>query len=658
MKNFIESVYSKLNNLGNLIYKHRYLICIIVFIICVMFELNGSSISMWNSFLNTGADGDTVIFGKSRRARADEWATFTPMMFSQKYDGFHWFSNVLCGGNTDVFLIYALPVLNLMQVFRPFQIGFIFLGISKGLSFYWMGRILFLFLVSFEFGMLISNKKKILALMYAFMATLSPMVQWWFAINGTVEMIFFAELAILLLDKFLLDNNFKDRILCLIGIVISAGGFILVFYPAWQIPTAWAFVFIAIWVFIKDFKQIKLSKKDIIAISVALIAFIVCMTYIIVRSYDTLKTILNTVYPGEREEFGGNITFPLLKWAMSIFLPYKDIYLKMPLAETATMFTMFPLGLIMGIRNLIINKNKDKCTICLLLADAFLLSYSIIGFPKIIARITLLSRTTGFRAYFGIGILDMILLIRALSTSEKKTNFFVAVAFAIISAGLIAYRLKIIEYQYITRNMFAAMFIMISYLFFFGIRISNKGSKVLLCIGVVFVLIMSGFTVNPVRLGANDIIDAPILNKVRDINKKEGGTWLVADLPYPIPEYLTMAGVPLINTTNTYPHLERWKVFDENGKYDKVYNRYAHIRVYIANSEDEFVNEKDPSKRDKFELIGNDVFRMYILPDELIKMNVDYVFTNRNLEEKNTTNTVFNKLDEVNGFSIYKVEYK
>ena len=126
-------------------------------------------------------------------------------------------------------------------------------------------------------------------------------------------MIFFAELAILLLDKFLLDNNFKDRILCLIGIVISAGGFILVFYPAWQIPTAWAFVFIAMWVLIKDFKQIKLSKKDIIAISVALIAFIVCMTYIIVRSYDTLKTILNTINVLSKNNKLGKINYVLLK---------------------------------------------------------------------------------------------------------------------------------------------------------------------------------------------------------------------------------------------------------------------------------------------------------------------------------------------------------
>ena len=171
MKEKIKKINDKFNNFGNLIYKYRYQICIAVFIVLVIFGLNGSSISMWNSFINTGVQEDNVIFGKSRRVRADEWATFTPMMFSQKFDGFHWFSNILCGGNTDVFMIYALPVFNLMQIFRPFQIGFIFLDISRGLSFYWMGRIVFLFLVSFEFGMLISNRKKLLALTYSFLVT-------------------------------------------------------------------------------------------------------------------------------------------------------------------------------------------------------------------------------------------------------------------------------------------------------------------------------------------------------------------------------------------------------------------------------------------------------------------------------------------------------
>jgi len=619
MENFVNSALNKLNSIGNFIYRYRYFIVIVLFIVCIIFELNGSSISAWNSFINTGIEKDNVILGKNRNVRADEWATYTPMMFSQKFDGFKWFSNIIGADSTDVFMIYALPVLNLMQIFRPFQIGFLLFSNSRGLSFFWMGRLIALFLISFEFGMLITNKKKLMAMVYAFMITFSPMVQWWFAINGTVEIILFAELAIILLDKYLVDSNYKNRLIYLFGLVISAGGYLLVLYPAWQIPTAWVFLFVAIWIVLKDIKDVKIRKKDIIAIIVAMIVFILCMAYIFTKSLDTLKIILNTVYPGNRVENGGRTAFPLFKWVMNIFLPYKDVLLKMSTSEEAVMFTLFPLGIIMAIYGLVRNKHKDILTICLLIADAILLAYSIIGFPELLSKITLLSRTTGFRAYFGIGILDMILLIRALSMNEKSINIFLSGILAIVLAGAIAYIAKKEEYQYITKNMFIAMFIMVSYLFFFGFRISSKFSKGLFSVGIIFVLIMAGFTVNPMRVGADDVLNSKILARVREINNKESGIWLVADMPYPIPEYFVMAGVPLINATNTYPHLERWRTFDEEKKYENIYNRYAHIRVYIASTKEEFVNENDKSKRDRFELIGNDVFCMYIMPDEIKK---------------------------------------
>lgn len=657
MKNIIEKVSQKLNIAGDFVYKYRYYLAIILLIICVVFELNGSSIGCWNQFLNTGVEKTNEIFGKSRRVRADEWATFTPMMFSQKFDGFHWFSNILGGGGTDVFLIYALPVLNLMQIFRPFQIGFLFLSLSKGLSFFWMSRLIFLFLISFDFGMLISNRKKLLALAYSFMVTFSPMIQWWFAINGSVEIILFGELAIVLLDKYLLDNNFKHRVAYLFGLIVSAGGYILVFYPAWQVPAFYVFLFVAIWVFIKDFKEIKISRKDIISISIALIVFILCMTYILVRSYDTLKTILNTVYPGGRVERGGKTIAPSYKWVSNIFLPYKDVLLKMDQSTSSAMFGLFPIGIILSIYNLIVNKNKDKLTICLLISYAILFGYSYIGFPEILAKITMLGRSTAYRAYFGTGFLDIVLLLRALSTNEKSVKLIPAIIISGIVSGILVYYAKMDEYVYITKKMLIAMIIMCTYLFFFVLRISSKYSKALFSIGVIFVVLMAGATVNPLRYGVTDITESPILQAVKRVNSEENGIWLVTDMPYPIPEYLVMAGVPLINSTNTYPFLERWKMFDEEGKYEDIYNRYAHIRIYIVSSEEEYINENGTYTNDKFEQTTNDSFKMYILPDELKKLNIKYVFSIADLENRDTENTKFERLDDVNGYKIYKVNY-
>ena len=69
-----------------------------------------------------------------------------------------------------------------------------------------------LFLATFEFAMLITNKNKKLSLIVTMLITFSPLVHWWFAVNNLVEMIVFAEIAIVLIDKYLLESNFKKRI--------------------------------------------------------------------------------------------------------------------------------------------------------------------------------------------------------------------------------------------------------------------------------------------------------------------------------------------------------------------------------------------------------------------------------------------------------------
>ena len=90
-----------LKKIGEWIYQYRYYIAIILFIICVLLELSGSSIGCWNDFVHSNVTEDGVIFGKSRGIRSDEWAVLTPMTFSQFFDGFHYFSNMVRAEQTD-----------------------------------------------------------------------------------------------------------------------------------------------------------------------------------------------------------------------------------------------------------------------------------------------------------------------------------------------------------------------------------------------------------------------------------------------------------------------------------------------------------------------------------------------------------------------------
>ncbi len=441
LTNKIDQAIAFINKIGEWLYRYRYYIAIVLFLLCVVLEISGSSIGCWNNFVGSNVTDEGVVLGKSRGIRSDEWAVLTPMTLSQFFDGFHYFSDVLRGDQTDVFMVYGLPILNIMQIFRPFQLGFLLLGMAKGLSFFWCGRFIALFMVTFEFSMLFTKKNKLLSLIGAFMITLAPIVQWWFAVNGIVEIFVFGELAILLLHKYMNTDSLKKRCLYLLGLVICAGGYIMVLYPAWQIPMAYVFLALAIWVMVENRKNCKINYKDIISIIVAILVFAGCMGYIFSQSMETIKTVMNTVYPGSRAVTGGEMLKKYVSYLMNPFLAFKESGIEANTCEAAVMFTLFPIGILLAGYQLIKEKKKDVFLICLLVAYVFLSLYCVFGFPEVVAKLTLLSKSQSKRAMLAVGFIEVLLLLRSLAMIKKpvisrKSAFMIATIITLIVVDL------------------------------------------------------------------------------------------------------------------------------------------------------------------------------------------------------------------------------
>ena len=81
LTNNIDIAIEHAKKFGELMYKYRYYILIALFILCVLFDISGSSIGMWKDIIASDVSDDGVIFGKSRTVRSDEWAVLTPMTF-------------------------------------------------------------------------------------------------------------------------------------------------------------------------------------------------------------------------------------------------------------------------------------------------------------------------------------------------------------------------------------------------------------------------------------------------------------------------------------------------------------------------------------------------------------------------------------------------
>lgn len=650
IKNIYTGANKYLNIIGEFIYKYRFFIAILILVVGVLFEISGSSISCWNSILQTGITGDIdLLYGTPRSIRSDEWAVFIPMIFSQCLNSFNYFSEAIRGDITDVFMIYGLPVMNLMQIFRPFLIGFLFLGISKGLSFFWVSRNIALFLITFDFCMILTKKDKTLSFIGALLVTFSPQIQWWFAVNGTAELFIFGELSLILLYKYMNTQNFKSRLLMLFFMIICAGGYILILYPAWQIPLFYVFLALAIWIIIENRKKCKISKKDIISMILAILIFAGCMGYIFTKSFDTIKAITSTVYPGGRISCGRYGKERFFSYPMNIFLPNKDIDLRTTTSESAVMFGLFPIGIIISIIAMIKNKKVDLPIILLEIIHVFISIYIVFGFPEIISKLTLMGNTVPERAFIAIGFIDILVLIRGITIAEKTPKLWSALIITVIAGSFIAIGAKIENRAYINKIMSLQMCIMISYLFFFCLRYKAKLGKLFLSIGIIVTMFFAGFKVNPIIKGTDIIYDTELIKIIQKVQKEEEGKWITSNIGFPVANYVLMAGVPVINSTNTYPNLERWKLLDSEGKYEEVYNRYAHINIGIVDSEKDY--------EEKFYLNQPDTFSVMLLPEDLKTLDIKYVATIQMLDKYNTDEIRFQVVGSSAGIIIYKVIY-
>ena len=210
---------------------HRWLLGLVVLVLCVILELHGSSIGLYAKIFDY-PDSNIVIFGRNRAIRSDEWLVFTPFAFSQYFTDFAYFGDIVRGTATDMFMVYGQPVWDIGMIFRPTQWGYLFLEPGAGLSFFWMSRWIFLFLISFEFSRILTNDKKYMSFAYAIMVAFAPVVQWWFSVNSFVEILMFGQVIILLWNRYLLSEMLKSRIFYIVGMFWCAGGYLFSIYPA------------------------------------------------------------------------------------------------------------------------------------------------------------------------------------------------------------------------------------------------------------------------------------------------------------------------------------------------------------------------------------------------------------------------------------------
>jgi len=627
-------------------YNYRYYLALLILVTCVLFEISGSSIDCLGRFFDSNTGGTGILFGTPRFIRSDEFAVNTPFMFSQFYNysgAYPYFSDTIRGASTDTFIINALPSWDIATMFRPFLWGYLILGPIKGLSFFWVGRLLALLLVSFELAMVYTNKDKWLSLAAAVLIAFAPIVQWFFSVS-LVEMLIFGQGALLCLYHYLRAEYPLLKVCLPLLFSWCLGACILTLYPAWQVPLLYVFAALLIYLILENKKHFKKNLKvDILAWVLCSLLLIASLYHVWTMSSGTIETALGTAYPGNRIEFGGGGFTSLFRYGASIFFPLSDASLNA--CESAGFFDFFPLGTILSVYAMLTARKADRMLLPLLIAQVILMAYCVFGLPEPLARITLLSFTTTNRIMVIIGFVNLLLLIRTLhllvlTPSPKRALFISAILALFVTLGSMA-----TTGNYLGTSTGIALLVTLLIGFMLALLAYRDNYKKLFVLYVILILGASGGLVNPVQRGADVIYESNLVKAIQRVTTNDSDALWLVESGYPITNLPLVVGAPTINSTNTYPNLERWRLLDPNGLYEDLYNRYANIATELT------------QETTTFELLQADYLKLYLNYDDLKKLKTAYLLTTKDYSNNTVQGISFSLLDKTGSYSIYKLAY-
>lgn len=644
-----------------LIYKYRFVLSFLLLIMLVSFKISGSSMGCWKLFLGDGESG--IRLGEPRVWRSDEWGTLTPLCFRQQYNtlgAYNRYSQTLGSILTDNMLVYGQPSWDILTLFRPFYWGYLFFGSERGLSWFWCSRMIVLFLSWFELGMLITDGQKKLSVMLSVCVSFAPFLQWWFAINGLVEMLIYGA-CFVLGSNYLVSHAFNPRkIAVAVGMAVCAVGYVLTFYPTWMVPVAWGFVPLFLWVVIWKFNRNVLRRVDVVPWLLIFVITAAGLTVLAVTSWDVIKAELNSVYPGNApSSSGGTGLWWMMKYPISLVSRFSMNEL---IVENSSIICFAPAGFILALWVIIKEKKKDPLLILLLGINLFLAWYYCVGIPKWLAKMLLLSFVNSNRGPQVLGFLRLTLFVRAVALKEKAPKRWLAALAAVISSavpmrlalGFTKYEPGGLRYEYFdTAEKILVVWAILAVVFYLLYR-ARKSKYTMAVLGVCTVVLASSIWINPVAKGVPEITKSETMQQIRDLVKEDPkAIWLVVDMAYPATNIPAMAGADCLNTTQTYPQKTRWEMLDQEGECEDIYNRYCHIRASLGS-------------KTMLELVSTDYVEVTLSPEDLKKLNIRYIVSTNDFDEKiaaGTTNIFtdsgieFQKYYEGTQLSIYGCVY-
>lgn len=602
-------------------------ICLVLYILFTSLKWHNSSIGTWNEFIPDGGDPDRgIIVGKPLPIRSDEWQVYASFILAQHEKDFPLTNEALGFGKTP--LTFGLPTDHVLSKIKPTFWGYYLLDIERAFSWHWNFKIFPFLIAAFLLLMLFTRNRFWLSVIGSIWLLLSSAIQWW-SIN--TEIFTFGILSVVSFIYILYAEKPRTILLNGLILVLSAFCFAMVLYPAYQVPLAYFLLALAVGYLLKNKNYFlpALKQNSIIRIATLAGSFVLLLALFFLFFHETKETVdvvSNTVYPGKRNEAGGHFSFlRLFTDNFSLFMNENKFPPKWGnICELSSYLLLFPIASVVAVAGFIKSKKIDALILSLVIFQAFMLTWILVGLPEFLANVTFLKASPSFRALFVYGFANVVSAVIFLSnykSSILKDNLLTKVitflVLITISYGINYFLNKEADSFFTSIQVLIASFVFAalnwSMLYFY----TDRNIRIAF-FTILFLFLLPNIGINPLAQGLAPYYENKLYRSVSAINAKDPGTGWVVFGSYTTPNFLKAAGINCFNGVQFAPPLEKLKVFDTDGQNLNIYNRYAHIA---------FTSFIDSKETVQFELRQNDLYyiRMDPCSPRLVQLGLKYI---------------------------------
>jgi hypothetical protein len=590
-------------------------VCCGVFLLCVLFRLNGSSSALWANDLGSAEEVTGLIAGAPRPTRSDEWLLWTPLMLAQlHHEPPMPVKNPTLGAGVAP-LLMSMPVRHYSMLFRPQFWGFFVFDDEAGFAWFWNTKIFSLLISFFLLFRLLLRGRVALAALGSIAVSYSSYVQWFFSCPPMLPEMLASWALMLVAGKICFDPLPAWR-KAAAGIVFvgSALNFILCCYPPFQIPL----VYLALTLFgVFLWERRTRSFHDGFAWLVAALVVTAALLWpIFLQCRSTLEIIAQTSYPGVRRASGGSMPVAYLFSGVLNF--FEGDRVRPAMFQNATEASnFFPIWVaaIASIFWRLWKKRSDKgistlsrsTPLCLALAGyiLFFSCFAVIGFPEWFCRITALNFCLETRVRLTIGVAGLMLAFLSLGGDGLaliKGRWRAIVPLLVGSAALIYVMFIRGENAAYLTPAYAALLIGTTTLL---------GSLYFCARGVAFgcglagALLLNNFLVNPISEGLPVLLRSQSARHLAALSKSDPAAgWAVYERGTRA-QLVMASGARVLNGIKSVPDLEALSRLDPAQTNRDIYNRYGFMVLDLPRSGQGTAS---------FQLQGPDWYRVFVSP--------------------------------------------